>query len=219
MDTVSIYLTQWMVLVAVFSLAVISPGPDFVLAVRNSVLHSRRIGMITALGFGLGVLVHATYTVLGIATIIAQSILIFNAIKFAGAAYLIYIGLQALRSRGAGAAVMDPAMTMATPTPQGHMSAMTALRLGFLTNVLNPKATLFFLAIFSQIIRPDTPKIWLALYGLTCATMVTAWFCCVAYVLSHPKIRGYFMKSVKWIDRTCGALMIALGLKVAFSSR
>lgn len=214
----AIYLTQWAMLITVFSLAVLSPGPDFVLAVRNSILHSRRIGVLTALGFGLGVLIHATYTVLGIAAVIAQSVLIFNTIKYLGAAYLVYIGIQALRSRGASAVMLEQS-NLPQETSQSPMSGFAALRQGFLTNLLNPKATLFFLAIFSQIIRPDTPKAWLAIYGLTCAIMVTVWFSAVAFVLTHAPIRNRFLKAAKVIDRVCGSLMIALGIKVALSSR
>lgn len=217
MTELHVYLLQWLTLVTVFALAVISPGPDFVVAVRNAIVYSRRVGIFTAIGFGLGVLVHVTYTVLGIATLIAQSIFIFNIIKLAGAAYLIYIGVQALRSQGTGKAAIDQALLQNQNTQT--MSDKAALRLGFLTNVLNPKATLFFLAIFSQIIRPETPVSWQIIYGLTCAVMVTTWFSLVAYVLSQEKIRNRFLNATKWIDRVCGALMIGLGIKVALASR
>jgi RhtB (resistance to homoserine/threonine) family protein len=216
MTDISVYLVQWLTLVAVFSLAVISPGPDFVMAVRNSVLHSRRTGILTALGFGAGVMVHVTYTVLGIAALIAQSILLFNILKFAGAAYLIWMGVQALRSKGM------PELQIPETGPketQAIMSDSAAFRSGFLTNLLNPKATLFFLAIFSQIIRPETPHIWQAVYGLTCAAMVVGWFSLVAFVLTQDQVRSRFLKAAHWIDRVCGVLLIGLGIKVALASR
>lgn len=217
MTDLSLYFLQWLTLIAVFSLAVISPGPDFVMAVRNSIVHSRRAGIFTALGFGAGVLIHAGYTVLGIAAVIAQSIFLFNLIKFAGAAYLTWIGFQALRSRGMKQDAVDDALR--AQNESGAMTDAAAFRSGFLTNLLNPKATLFFLAIFSQIIRPDTPVSWQIVYGLTCAAMVAGWFSGVAFVLTQNKIRRQFLRATKWIDRVCGALMIALGIRVALAHR
>lgn len=194
----------------------ISPGPDFVMAVRNSIVYSRRAGIFTALGFGLGVLVHVTYTIFGISAVIAKSILLFNVIKWAGAAYLVYIGFQALRSKGMAQRVVESA---AAETPsQASLPDMKALWSGFLTNVLNPKATLFFLAIFSQIINPATPLIWQVIYGLSCAVTVALWFSLVSLILNQGAVRALFLRATKWIDRVCGALLIALGVKVALTS-
>jgi len=217
MHGTSVYFTQWVTLIAVFSLAVISPGPDFIVAVRNSIVHSRRAGIMTALGFGLGVLVHVTYVVFGIAVVIAQSILVFNLIKVAGAAYLVYIGVKALRSQGMGAKVVDQALAMESRA--ATMGDMAAIRSGFLTNVLNPKATLFFLAVFSQIISPSSPLAWKLVYGLTCFLLVTAWFSLVALVLNHGVVRNRFLGATKWLDRICGVLLVALGVRIALTTR
>ena len=211
-----LYFVQWLALIAVFSVALISPGPDFVMAVRNSIIYSKRAGIFTAVGFGLGVLVHVTYTIFGISAVIAKSIFLFNIIKWAGAAYLVYIGFQALRSHGMGQRVVDNAT--AETEPSASLSDFGAICSGFLTNLLNPKAALFFLAIFSQIINPSTPFAWQAMYGLTCALMVVLWFSLVSLVLNQRVVRDVFLRATKWIDRVCGALLITLGLKVALTS-
>jgi len=112
-------------------LATISPGPDFAMVSRNSLLLSRRAGVITALGIGLAVLVHVSYTLLGVGVLIRQSIWLFNAIKLAGAVYLIYLGIRMLRAKPAG----DLPAAQVAP-----LSDLGALRVGFLTNLLNPKA-------------------------------------------------------------------------------
>lgn len=204
------YIAEWLTLIAVFSVAVISPGPDFVVAVRNALSYGRLSGFFTALGFGAGVLVHAAYTMIGIAALIAQSVMLFSIIKFAGAAYLFYVGFKALRSQGFTGDVTAQAKT----TP---ISAAAAFRSGFITNLLNPKATLFFLALFTQIVGPATPHAVQAVFGLTCAIMVTLWFTAVAMFLTTPAIRNRFLKISKWVDRTCGAVFIALGLKLALA--
>ncbi|MER2520706.1 MAG: LysE family translocator [Bdellovibrionales bacterium] len=219
MPDISPYLLQWFALIAVFTLAVISPGPDFVMVVRNAVVHSRRAGIMTALGLGASILIHVTYTVLGLAAVIAQSVMLFNAIKYAGAAYLIYIGIKSLRSKGVAASAIDKAVAQDAAHKPKQMTDLAAMRCGFLTNALNPKATLFFLAIFSQIVRADTPLAWQAAYGLTCAAIIIAWFSLVSVVLTHRKVRHHFLKATKWIDRVCGGLMIALGIKVALTTR
>lgn len=186
------------------------PGPDFVVAVRNTLTYGRRAGLWAALGFGCGVAVHATYTLFGIAALIAQSILLFNLLKYAGAAYLIYMGWKAIRSNGFSS---DPAM----PPGDAALDGLTAFRSGFVTNLLNPKASLFFLALFTQIVDPHTPGTIQILFGFTCVAMVILWFSLVACVLSAPIVRTRFLRGAKWIDRACGGIFIALGLKLALT--
>lgn len=205
---------NWLLLIGIFGMALASPGPDFVIAVRNSILNSRKIGVITAIGFALGVIVHVTYTLCGMAAIISQSIMLFNILKYAGAAYLFYIGIQALRSRGFEG---DIIIEKNNKKNKNQLSPLQALWSGFLTNVLNPKATLFFMAVISQFITPVTPLAVQALYGLTCVVMTGLWFSLVAVVLTNPKIKARFLQFTKWIDRVCGVLLIGLSIKLALT--
>jgi threonine/homoserine/homoserine lactone efflux protein len=198
-----VFFLQWLALLSVFALGLISPGPDFVIAVKNSVLHSRRTGV---------------FTVLGIAALISQSILLFSVIKYIGAAYLIYLGVKSLRSKGLQKGEVSKCIKNAEHEGSS-LSTMSAIRSGFFTNLLNPKATLFFLAIFTQIISPETPVLWKAIYGASCSVMTAIWFSIVAYVLTHRSIRHSFLAASQWIDRICGVFLIAFGLKVALSSQ
>lgn len=117
-------------------LAVMSPGPDFIMTIHNTLKYSRRSGIYSAIGLGLGIAVHVTYCLVGIAVIISKSVVLFSIIKYLGAAYLIYIGIKALRSK------RGPDYGSEEHVPQ-DISPLKALRSGFLTNVTNPKATLF----------------------------------------------------------------------------
>jgi RhtB (resistance to homoserine/threonine) family protein len=207
MDT---FLANWLLLVTVFTVALASPGPDFVMIVRNSVLYSRKAGLLTAIGFALGVVVHVAYSLAGLALIISQSVILFNILKFIGAAYLLYVGYQALKSKGFDAPSIASGESM-------QMRSSEALRSGFMTNLFNPKATLFFLALFTQILDPQIAFFEKFIYGLTCILMTALWFSLVATILTTPKIRAAFLKMSKWIDRVCGAMFIALGLKLAFT--
>jgi RhtB (resistance to homoserine/threonine) family protein len=203
---------NWLLLVTVFGVAVISPGPDFIMAVRNSVLHSRRAGIFTAIGFGVGVVVHVIYTIAGLAAVIAASTMLFNILKYAGAAYLIFIGLKALKSHGS---TNEPDIGVSPQT--GSLSDWQAFRSGVITNLFNPKATMFFLALFSQLIHPNYSIGVQALFGATCVVMVMAWFSVVATVLTAPAIKTRFMRAAGWINRICGVFFIMLGFRLALT--
>lgn len=208
------YFFQWLLLIGVFTMALASPGPDFVIAVRNSIMYSRKIGIMTAIGFALGVFVHMGYTLLGFAVIISQSVVLFSIIKYIGAAYLFYVGIQALRSQGFEENQKRKPKKKANAD---GMSVKSALWNGFLTNVLNPKATMFFMAVFSQFIGVDTPIAIQLLYAGTCVVMTGLWFTFVAVILTNQRIKAKFLKFTKWIDRVCGMLLIGLGIKLALT--
>lgn len=204
-------ITNWLLLAGIHGVAVMSPGPDFVMAVQNSISYSRRAGIMTAIGFALGISVHVTYTLAGLATIITESIFLFNLIKYAGAGYLIYMGAKSLMSSGFNSSESKQAALPKT------MTNFQALRSGFLTNLLNPKVTIFFLAVFSQFMGPQTP-LWVQIsYAATCVIQTALWFSIVALLMSQNKVRSRFLSFSKWIDRICGGLLIALGLKLALS--
>lgn len=197
-------------IVGLMIVAAVAPGPDFVMAIRNSLMYSRKAGVFTAIGFGLGVCVHAAYCMLGIAALIAGSITLFNIIKYLGAAYLIYVGVKALRSQGFKA--QDE-----TYEARNDIHWSKALGQGFVTNVLNPKATMFFLALFTQVIDPHTPLGIQLVFAGTCVAIIMLWFSFVAFVLTSPPVRRKFLSFSKLIDRLCGTAMIAFGLRLVFA--
>lgn len=205
------YLPEFLTVVIIHLLAVMSPGPDFILISRNALVYSRKVGIYSAIGLGLGILVHVTYSLVGIGLIISKSILLFSILKFAGAGYLIYIGYRCIKAQP------HDAQTVALER-RDDLGKFAAIRVGFLTNVLNPKATLFFFALFTQVINPHTPKGIQVLYGLEMSAMTFAWFALVATFLSHRLIRERFVSTAHYLERFFGVLLIALGIKVALSS-
>ena len=204
------YLT-WLSFSTIMLLAVASPGPDFVITVRNAVLQSQKAGIFTAIGIGLGICVHLTYSMLGIAALISQSVMLFNIIKYAGAAYLIFIGFKALRSKGYDNQVVVGDEAEKAP----KISDTKALWQGIITNTLNPKATMFFLALLPQFMGPETAMADKVALGATAVIIPTLWFTGVSIVLNQKTIRRTFLKSAKWIDRICGGLLMALGVRLA----
>jgi RhtB (resistance to homoserine/threonine) family protein len=204
------YLPEFLTVAVLHLLAVMSPGPDFALVTRNSLLYSRRAGVYAAVGIALGILLHVTYCMVGIGLLIASSPLLFSLIKYAGAAYLIYIGGRSLLESATPAEV-------AVPARGTDITAPAALRSGFFTNALNPKASLFFLSLFSQVVQPATPTPLKLLYGVEMCIATFLWFAAVALVLSHPRLRARFAAAQVWIARGMGIVLIILGLRVAFA--
>ena len=205
------FLPEFLTVALVHLLAVMSPGPDFVLVSRNSLVYSRNIGIYSAIGLGLGILVHVTYSLIGLGLIISKSILLFSVLKFIGAIYLIYIGYKCLRAK--------PNQEQNIGREKHNdLGKFAAIRMGFLTNVLNPKATLFFFALFTQVISPSTPKTIQVLYGLEMSLMTFMWFALVATLLSHHLLRARFASVQHGLERAFGVILIALGVNVALSS-
>ncbi len=205
------YWTEFLTVALIHLLAVASPGPDFAIVVRESVAHGRRAGTWTALGVGTGIFVHVAYSLLGIGLIVSQSIMLFNALKWAAAAYLLYIGIKALRARPADPVAAEAALMA------GDRSSRGAFVTGFVTNGLNPKATLFFLSLFTVVIDPHTPLAVQAGYGVYLAFATALWFSLVALLFSQRRVRAGFARMGHWFDRLMGAVLVGLGIKLAFS--
>lgn len=205
------YWMEFLTVALVHLLAVASPGPDFAVVVRESVTRGQRSGSWTAFGVGCGIGLHVSYSLLGIGLIVSQSILLFNLFKWLAAGYLFYLGFQALRARPA--TVGDIAVTGAGEP----LSRRRAFTIGFVTNGLNPKATLFFLSLFTVVIDPHTPLAVQAGYGLYLALATGAWFCLLAWLFSRARVRAGFARMGHWFDWLTGAVLIGLGLRLVVS--
>jgi RhtB (resistance to homoserine/threonine) family protein len=204
------FFTDWMTVFTVGLVAVISPGPDFTLTLRNSLAYSRRAGIYTVVGIAIGNIVHVTYCLVGIGAIIAQSIVLFNILKWISAAYLIYLGIKSLKAK-------KTSYEVKTLQPRKKLALWSAFRMGLLGNLLNPKATLFFLALFTQIIDPATPLKAQFVYGMTIVLTALVWFALVAIFISQRKIKQALQSVLHWIERLTGAVLIALGLRLAIA--
>ena len=196
-------------LIAAFGLihlvALVSPGPDFVVACRNSLLYSRTIGIYTAVGFGLGICVHISYAVFGLSWLIANNELIFTVIQYLGAFYLMLIGIQSLRS-------FQSQIGQEPATVSSRISPFRAVRIGFITNVLNPKATLFFLSLFSTMLNPTVGELTLVVIALLLVVTTILWFSLVALLISHPRFTSSLKRYEKTIHQFFGVLLIAIGV-------
>lgn len=203
-------MTVLLVFATAILVASIVPGPDFVMVTRNTMLSGRVSGMWTALGVALGVSLWVVLTAAGLAALLAASAAAFTAVKLAGAAYLVYLGVRSII-----AALKDRSRPAAEIALGRRMSRWEAFRSGLLCNLLNPKAAVFFTALMPQFIGGG--RHW-AFVGELAAVAMAAnglWFLALANLvglmrrfLTRPKVRA-------WINGATGAVMVALGLRVA----
>jgi RhtB (resistance to homoserine/threonine) family protein len=205
------YLFELASLMAIFAFAIVSPGADLAMVMRQSLINGRRSAILTSFGIGTSLMVHVTYTILGLGLIISQSITLFNIVKWCGVAYLVFIGIKALRAKPAET-VHETDGTAVVREPQ---SALKAFGLGFAANALNPKPVFFFLSIFSTVVSIHTPVPVKFGYGLVMASCLILWFVGVSLFMTTPSMRARFTRISHWIDRTSGLVFIALGLKLA----
>lgn len=201
-------LVQGLILIAVVhSLSAAAPGPDFILICQQTLTHGRRAGYLCSIGIALGLSIHIIYSAFGLVAVVGNSATAFWVIKILGGGYLVYLGLQIIRSKAVDNHV-DFSTTEAAP------SARKSVAMGFLCNALNPKAAVYFLALFTMVLSPDMPLYQLAIYGVWMMVIQLTWFSIVTTLLSTPAISRKFIRAGHWINRILGGAMIVMGLKL-----
>jgi len=196
----------------------ITPGPDTALIVARSTQLGLKGGAMACAGVAAGIMVHVTAAALGISALIAASATAFGIVKFLGAAYLIYIGIRMIVTRRAN----DGATPAALRLPLGYGKVF---RQGFITNALNPKVALFFLAFLPQFIDSNAPSTALAFLFLGVVFNIngTIWNLGVAFATSWATAHTASMMRrgslQRWIDCTIGAMFVGFGVKLALFQR
>lgn len=206
------YVIEFAGLMAVFAVVIVAPGADFAVVLRQCVVHGRRAAIATSVGIGSSLLFHIGYTIVGLGLIVSKSLLALAVLKWAGAAYLIWLGIRAWRE-----APPVPAAIEVGEVVPGSASLLRSFALGFATNALNPKPVLFFLSLFSALVSRETPVAIQAVYGLLMASALIAWFVAVSVFFTAPAVRDRFVAWGRWINRVTGAAFVGLGLRLATS--
>lgn len=194
-------------------LLAITPGPDSTLVFAQSLRHGARGGLVAALGVITGCLVHITAASVGLSAILAASATAFSVVKWAGAAYLAFIGLRTILAAGRAASAA------AQPRP---LRASSVFWTGFLTNVLNPKVAVFFLAFLPQFVSAGTAyaPLGFAVLGLIFLVIGFLWLIGLAFAASRSAAALDSRGRLKaWFERALGGAFIALAAKLAFAER
>lgn len=196
---------EFIAVIMITILAVISPGADFAIVTKNSYLYGRKFGVFTSLGISFGVLVQVAFVLLAMTILLTYTPYIFNVMKYIGATYLIYIGYKTLIQKA-----------MVDTSSETTLSSVQALKFGFFTNALNPKTTLFIMSTYTQIVSLSTPKIILVGYGLFMSFTHFLWFAAVSILFSTASLRQKMLKQQVFINRVIGTILCVLGLALLF---
>ena len=202
-----IHLDSILTLMTLMTAALISPGPDFALIVKNSLTYSRRSSILTAFGIAAADIVHVAYISFGVGELLINNEIAMRMFTYIGAGYLIYIGCQGLRAKSKN-------IVSENIDRKQDISGIVAFRSGFITCLLNPKAVLFLTSIFTVVITPDTHGLLFVIYGAIIFLQTWAWYVIVAIFLSGKKMREKVSSIEHWINRITGGILVILGVKL-----
>ncbi len=196
-------------LVVAWFIALVSPGPDFVVTVRYATTRSRRDGALVGLGVTSAIAVWASMSMFGLVAVLSQVSWLYDSVRLAGALYLAYLGVRALlSSRKAGPEVHGG-------TVIEERSVWRVWRVGFLTNIGNPKAAVFFGSLFSALL-PKHPDLWLQGTALALLlAMAACWFGVVAVLFSLPAVTRAYQRAKRVVDAVTGCVFVALAGRLA----
>lgn len=186
----------------------LTPGPNVVLIIRNSLVYSHKTGIWTALGIAMSNFVHIGYTILGLAFVSAASEIVFTIIKFLGIWYLVYLGIKTLQIKVVSQQEIGPHKSK-------DISPLQAIKTGFLTNILSPKAPPFFLSIFGGVFALGAP-LWVIIF-LWIAMPITSFLMASIYSMffTQKKVRSLYAKYQHIANKILGIAMITLAIMLA----
>lgn len=194
----------------------LTPGLDTALVVRNASRGGFSDGATTSFGICLGLFVHATFSAIGISAVLAQSAELFNAVKMIGAAYLIWLGVSSLK----GLLSSSGSVSEMSGLGVERVNHRRSLREGFLSNVLNPKTAVFYLAFLPQFINPEySAFLQSCLMAAIHFVIAMLWQCGLAGLLSRAKTLLKSQKFMSWMEGTTGVVLVGLGVKLMFETK
>ncbi|MGF1845241.1 LysE family translocator [Vibrio clamense] len=199
-------------LATVHFIALMSPGPDFALVVQNASRHGRQTGLYIALGLSCGILLHSILSLTGVSYLVHQQPVLFSLLQTAGGSYLLYLGVNALKGTWQNRHDQDPGQSQPETKPNLILSnKRQAFSRGLTTNILNPKALVFFVSLMSSLIPAG-----MSLAGKGTALVILwglslAWFSFLAWVLSTNRLQQRLIKATTYIDGLCGLVFSIVG--------
>ena len=203
------YLMELFLIATTIQIALMSPGPDFMVTLRQTINYGKKYAYFSSLGIGAAILVHVGYTLLGVGLILKNFPYFLDIVRILGALYLIYLGYGSFRSNSSKIKIQKEKKL--------SYSYKKSFFVGFITDLLNPKATLFFLSVFTAIVSVDTPMYIQGLYGFYCVLANIFWYMFIANILSIKKNLDLFNKHQNIIEKVIGIVLVLLGIKLIFS--
>ncbi|MFA0115987.1 LysE family translocator [Vibrio sp. 10N.261.46.E11] len=214
MNEVTILVT----LASIHFIALMSPGPDLALVVQNATRHGRQTGLYIALGLSSGILLHSLLSLTGISYLVHQHPTLFATIQLAGGSYLLYLGIGALKATWKVITHHEDETNLVDSKDLILTNKRQAFSKGFATNILNPKALVFFISLMSSLVPAD-----MSLSGKGCALLILFglslfWFSLLAWMLSTKTLQKKLSEATVYIDGLCGVLFSLIGLTILWQS-
>lgn len=184
--------------------AVSSPGPDFILVTRQAIKLGRKAAIYTSLGIGIGILIHSLAAITGLTFLISSNPYLFLCMKLAASLYLFYLGLMSIiqtSETGNDIATRDS-------------SELNSFLIGFITNVLNPKAIIFFVTLFSIVLNNSTSVALLTFYGLYMSAATFLWFLLISYVFTNKNLIEKYFYVLPAFEKIIGILLIIIASQI-----
>ncbi len=200
---------QFLSIATIHLFAVMSPGPDFTIILKQSVSQGRKASIVTSLGIGVGILFHVFFCIIGLGLVISQSSMLFNIIKILGALYLGFIGIKSILG--------DKNINESHEGDIENQKLLNSFTLGLLTNILNPKATLFFLSLYAMIITSETSISIQVAYGIWMSLITGLWFCLLSIFLTNSFIENRINRFSYIIQIGTGVVLIFFAIKLLLS--
>ena len=197
-------LATWFSLLAICCLGAMSPGPSLAVVLRHTISNGRAHGMVTAISHAAGVAIWALLTVWGLAVLVVEWPLVYQLLTYAGALYLMWMGIKALRSKGAGPMHVEP---VKAPISE-------AARDGLMVSLLNPKLAFFFIALFSQFVSAELVLADKLIMMGTASMIDAGWYMIVALALSHSQVLEKLQSKSATIDKISGVILLGLAMRV-----
>ena len=186
--------------------AVASPGPDFILVTRQCMRYGRKVALWTSFGIALGILFHVALSLTGLTILIQNEPSIFWYLKLAASFYIGYLGLVSLFSRSS--------FNLDDNSSDQSSKKVKSVSTGFLTNVLNPKAFIFFITVFTLVIEIDTTKVIKVFLGIYMSMATFIWFSFISILITNKNAIYRFKKSIPLVERFTGLLLIFIALQI-----
>ncbi|WP_460430503.1 LysE family translocator [Aquaspirillum soli] len=197
-------------------LALLSPGPDFLLIVKSAISNKTKNAIGVALGIAIANAVYIALCLVGVGSILASSVPIMIALKIIGGLFLIYLAIQALKARKSS--YQNIAVVEASNKPQQNKSFAFELATGFMSGILNPKNLLFYLSLFTVVLTNEVSLGFKISLGVWMTSVVFLWDAAIVLLLSTPKIRTRFTKMAFYIDKLTGAILGIIGVTIVKSA-
>lgn len=198
-------LTAWLSLATLCLLGAMTPGQSFIIILKHSMAGGRLNGLAASIGHGIGVMLYAIATVVGLALIIQQTPWLFDVIKYAGAGFLAWLAYNALTSNSESSFLS---------VEEGSIKLSKSFYEGLMISFLNPKLAIFFLALFSQFVDDGAGWQQNVIMIATVSGIDTLWYCLVALVLSHSTMLGKLRDNVNIIEKCSGVVLLAVAFRV-----